>query len=260
METQAVETAVVVAENNKLALRSNGGFSEGFDSSDLLLPKVLLMQGLSRMVGDAKAVMGEMRDSIEGKLLGTPEQPVECIPLHMNKSWILFKNENGKLQYNGQVPLTADNKDWEWEVLDKNGNLLMRRDKCINVFCILVSDLAEDSYLPHLISFRRTSFNAGRKLFSRLESRKQVFNKALESETFKLACFREKNDKGVFFVQDVIKGRPTTPEEQAATTIWKGLVHGNKVKIDDSDLVQESAPVAPAHNPSVDYKRFEGVV
>lgn len=212
--------------------------SETTDVRDILLPKVLAMQGLSKAVAEEKAKQGEMRDSIDYKLLGDRTTPFEVIPFYYNKSWIIFHEVDGKMEYKGQVPFGPDNANWEWEIVIDG--VKHRRDQSLNFFCVDPREIAEGMFLPYLVSFRRTSYKGGKKLVTAKEKLK-MGNRALASKTFFISTVQTKNDKGIFYVFDVAMGRDTTQKEIDAVLPWAELVRSSAVKVDDSDLNDEAA-------------------
>jgi len=231
---------VTKLDERKVSAEMFSGFEDTSigDARDLIIPKILLMQGLSKMVTDEKALMGEMRDSLDNMLLGNKEKPVEFIPLHMNKTWVIFEEKNGKEEFKAIVPFTMENCDWEWNtVID---GVKIRRDQAMNYFCILPSEIDTGEFMPYLISFRRTSFTAGKKLYTAKEKAK-MFGRPMCSNVFKLLCRKTENDKGAFYVYDVEKSRTTTPEELKAIKPWFDIITKSSVKVDNTDLEEEAA-------------------
>ncbi len=199
------------------------------------------MQGLSELVGEGKAIMGEMRGSVDGNLLGGKDKPLEILPFYITKSWILFAEVNGKLEYTGQVPFGPDNAAWEWDAVIDGQRV--RRDQSINVYCCLPSEIASGIFMPYLVTFRRTSYTAGKKVVT-MKEKLRMFKRPVASTTLVLSCKADKNDKGTFYVWDVAQGRNSTNEEMASVTPWFNMVRQNGVKVDDSDLESESVKVA----------------
>ena len=214
------------------------------DSRDIMLPKILLAQGLSKSVAEGKAVMGEFRGSLDNKLLGNKEKGFEAIPFYISKSWIVFTEEKGTLKYTGQVPFGPENANWTWDDVDAQGRKV-RRDQSLNMYCILPSEVTEGIFMPYLISFRRTSYTAGKKLIT-LKEKLKMFKRPLASTTITVTCRQDKNDKGVFYVYDIAQCRPTTGEEIEAVGPWFDLVKLQAVKVDDSDLETETNVTAHA--------------
>lgn len=254
MTTETNETELVKATINSLQVIKE--YSEDLfdndasDSRDLILPKILLMQGLSELVSEGKAIMGEMRGSVDGNLLGGRDKPLEVIPFYMSKSWILFAEKDGKLEYSGQVPFGPDNANWQWDAIVDGQKV--RRDQSINLYCCLPKEIETGIFMPYLITFRRTSYTAGRKAVT-LKEKLRMFKRPLASTTLVVSCKPEKNDKGTFYVWDITQGRNSTEEEMKAVAPWMSMVKQSQVKVDDSDLEKETMKVV-SDLPSEDYQ------
>jgi hypothetical protein len=210
------------------------------DTSDLVIPKILLMQGMSKLVQEEKARLGEMRDSLDNSLLGSKDTPLEFIPFQVFKSWLIFHVDGNKIEYQGQEPMTAANASWPLEEI-VDGKVI-RRDKALNFFCVLPSEVEEGLFFPKILSFRRTSYQAGKKLET-WRAKLKAFNKPLAAKTFKLISNKTENDLGVFYTFDIEAGRDTTEAELKAASQWRSVVAAKPVKIDDSDLRSEADKV-----------------
>ncbi len=218
------------------------------DASDIIIPKVLVMQGLSKMVAAGTAVMGEIRDSLKGKLLAAKDKPVEIIPFHISKSWVIFeKTKGGKFEFVSQVPWSHENARWEWnETIDGRE---IRRDLCRNVYCLFPDNLKT---IPHVISFRRTSAITGKKLYTYQEELRQT-GKPLCAKTFLLSAVKTENDLGSFYVFDVVDNRETTPEELNCIFPWYEMIQNSTIHpVDDSDFKDES----DTDTTTIDTKKF----
>jgi len=241
------EVALEVKKDAQVALYQELMDKTPLDSRDFIVPKILLMQGMSDAVTSERAVPGEMRDSIDNKKLGDKTNPVEIIPFKMFKSWVIYKEVNGKDEYVEQVPFSPENSDWKWEAV-VNGEKL-RRDQAINYFCLIPSEIKEGVYFPYLMSFRRTSYFAGRKLET-ARAKLQKFGKPVSSKTFLISANKTENDKGVFYTFDVTMGRNSEDIELAAVKVWMEEMKHQAIKVDDSDLKKDTAPgpSAPVSN------------
>lgn len=222
------------------------------DSRDLLLPRVLVMQGLSKFVADDKARMGEFRDSLTAKLLGSKDHPMDFIPFYSNKTWIVFevktetrnKQTTTKEEYAGTFPVTPQNMNWTREETVDGTHL--KRYMSINYYVLLPDEIEKGEAFPYVISFRSSSYTAGRKLETHKVKYKAI-KKPICWKTFKLTTSLTENDKGKFYVLDVEPDRLTTDEELGEVSKWMTLVKTSRVTVDDSDLGAEhgGAPAAP---------------
>jgi hypothetical protein len=217
------------------------------DARDILLPRILVMQGLSKFVADDKARMGEFRDSLSAKLLGGKDAPMDFIPFYSNKTWLVFKvvkvGNSTKEEYAGTFPLTPENSNWQREA--QVGTDYLKRYMCINYYVLLPSEIESNEAFPYVLSFRSSSYTAGRKLETHKVKYKAI-KKPICWKTFKLTTSLTENEKGKFYVLDVEPDRLTTDEELAEVSKWTNLVKTSKVTVDDSDMAAENGGAAPS--------------
>ena len=71
------------------------------DSSDIVVPRLLLAQGISAAVAEGNAKMGDIRNSLTGVVLGGPNQPVTFIPITLKKYWKRFEKVMEKINTGG---------------------------------------------------------------------------------------------------------------------------------------------------------------
>lgn len=224
--------------------------TEGTDSRDILIPKLLVMQGLSKMVVEDKAQMGDFVDSVSGEILGSAREknpkPVTVIPIKTFKTWIEYeKIDDKKLEYRGTIPMDASNANWQMEEV-KDGREI-RRDRCIN-FYVLLKDKPDD--LPYLMTFKRTSYRAGMKLathFKKCELAALRGKPVPPAATmFNVTATKTSNDQGTFYVFDVVQSETTSPEHLKLAWEWFQMLKTQNVKVDNSDLegevTQEGTP------------------
>jgi hypothetical protein len=220
----------------------SGWGGEGLHGSDLLVPKMLLMQGLSKLVADGAASPGQIRDSLTGDLFGGKTgkdvKPVEIIAFSSFRTWVIFEKKNGKDEYVKTIPITPENEGLA--ITEVVNGVEVRRDKCLNFYVLRPEDIKDGSAFPYLISFRRTSGRAGKKLAT-FAAKLRVFKKPLASKVMMLSVESMENDKGKFFGLDISQGRDSTPEEIKEAFQWHEALKTATVRVDDSDLKTETA-------------------
>ncbi len=222
--------------------------SEDVDNSDIIISKILVMQGMSDLVSDRKALIGELRDTLNGKLLGGMVgdkcKPMPFIAFHTFKTWIINHKETPpgakepKWVFKQQIPMTADNKGWEWnETVD---GVEVRRDKVLNFYVLLPEEIAAGEAFPYLLSFRRTSYKAGQRI-STEGSKLRALNKPLAQRVFNLGVVEEEGDEGKYCCLSVELGPQASDAEKAKAYEWYKVMQKATVRIDDSDLAREAA-------------------
>lgn len=235
-------------------------------SSDVVIPKLLLQQGLSEFVNERKAQQGDIVRSTTAEKLGDDRNPVAIIPLTFQNLWMLSEDAlgKGKYEFRGYEPRTALNENAEWD-FQRDGTS-WRRTKVMNLFALLPADIdaqtaelkkfeetgeipdLDKALLPVVVSFRNTSFKAGKEvatLFAKAESISRQIGKAVPvyGQTLLLGAYADKNDKGSFFVFETKAAGKTKPEHREAAATWYETLTrmGANIKVDESDAGGEAA-------------------
>ena len=213
--------------------------SENIDASQLVIPKILCMQGLSQMVAEGEAQMGDIVDSMTGEQLGCGRekdfQPLNFVPLYSFQEWVVYDKLGGdKLQYVEKVPFGPTNADWKWDTEKQKRVLVM------NFYVMLERDLEDRGALPYLLSFRSTSYKAGKKLATFVK-KGALSDRPAPAYTYTLTANKTSNDHGTFYVLDVKKAGETDakfydPAQKGICFEWFKQLKAGTHKVDDSDL------------------------
>lgn len=211
-------------------------------SSDILIPRILAMQGLSEFVTDGKAKFGDFVSSLDEKVVGGINKPLQFIPFYLQKLLKVSKEVNGKFELDHFEALTPINENLPWE--DIEGNFKIRRDQVYNCFATL-----EGEALPVCISFKGKSKKAGKKLATQMYAVNVGAKKLPPCATvMTLSGKKEQNDKGTFVVLDVSSFGNATPNQINECAKWIHLVKSGAAKAQEEE---ESPEVTPARQSSV---------
>lgn len=227
-------TLPALSEANKAMTVSDAMASTGISSNDVVVPKLLLMQNTSESVGDGKVQMGDIVNSENLEVLGNDKSPVEVIPLRLYKTWRVYDTNINPPKFVAQYPVTPKNEKQDWEGVESiNGeNIPVRRDLCFNFFVLLSRDVESGDGFPHVISFKRTSMQAGRQLATHL-FKKHALGKLPFIETVKIAVKKDKKDKNTYAVLQIEKGNPTTEAGLVCSKEWIGVLDNLMQKVDE---------------------------
>lgn len=242
MEETQQSTAVVPAAQVGVALpeaEMEGAWgAENASSADLVIPRLLLQQGLSDFVKQRKAQAGDIVHSLSGKIVGNDVTPCAVIPFAIaSKQWFVEEEIDGTWEFKEKVQWGPANANWEREEL-VNG-ILTRRTLALDFLCLMADDVEG---LPCLISFRKTSYKTGKALSSHFTLSGKL-KKPPARLVFNLGCHEESKDKNSWFVFDVTESRPSTQAELTAAYSWWKLLQTTKYKVDEAKAVEgEEAP------------------
>jgi hypothetical protein len=234
-------------------LKGTWGATKGIDTSDIKIPRLLLMQGQSQLVQHEKAMQGAIVRSTTDEVLADKGKSVEFIPLMYFKTWMIFKRVGLKFEYQAFEPFNVDNKDLPLTWID--GNTEYRRDKVLNFYVLLPNDIEKElvalkkaaageipdtdmCLLPCLISFRRTSYSAGKDITSHF-AKADHFGVSPATKVFALGSELQKNENNAYHVYRVDKSRLTTLEELKVCKTWYDTISKVNVVVDAPEEMED---------------------
>lgn len=228
------------------------------DSDDIIVPKLLLAQGLSKSVASGEAKMGDITNSLSGAVIGGNKAPINFIPLTLKKYWRQFEVVNGKKTYRGTKPFVKGQAQELKEMRAASsgqGQTQWEFDLCIDVYGFTESDVQDPIALPSVVSFTRTSYKAGQKVNSHFASLEAADPMPLPYHTYMLeiGCEKIQNDKGIFYTFDTKnKGQKTPEKYMSKISKWSKILNDTSRRV----VADEAEDVAAETATTVDDSRF----
>jgi len=205
--------------------------SEGVDTSDVKIPAILLMQGLSQFVIDRKATIGDLVHSQTEKVIGGPDTPVHFIPIMTFKTNEYMEKEPGseKFKRKKSEPWEAHHKTIEPYGTTIDG-VHFRNDPTLNFYVFLQNEIEKEGALPCLLKCKRTNLTAGKNLVTHF---KQCEMKKIPpaSTIYALTSTTQKNDLGTFSVLVVTPAGDTKPAHLPKLYEWYKLITSGDTKV-----------------------------
>lgn len=215
-----------------------------FDPSDILLAKILLMQGTSQLVADGRASQGDIVNSLTGTKLGDKAKGITFVPLTYYKTMTVQRHDPSLNKWvfdhvEDWTPLHAT-KPWEETI---NG-VKYSNQATLNFYVMTEDDLKSGiPALPALISFRSTSYKVGQKLYTLFLQASQL-KRAPCSMVVNLTCGIKKNNKGAFYNFDIARSGDTPSEYEAQIAPWLGVLKSKKMKVHATEEVETEVSTA----------------
>jgi hypothetical protein len=224
---------------------------ETINTEDIVLPRILLMQALSPLVAEKEmAEPGDIVKSTTEEVVAAKGSLLRIVPITSFKTWRKEKKVDGKWKFYDQedyTPATA-NRGWEeFEDMDPKTNKkeTFKWVRCFNFYVNLKSDLeaavkGESAALPCLVSFKSTSFDTGKKIYSgiaegmTMKSPKNPKGLPAFSREYSLSSKKTVGDKGTFYTFEVIQGKLIPDEERAIANKWYSTVKKSSVKVHEA--------------------------
>lgn len=209
------------------------GAPRGFDDedpSDLLLPRVELLQSMSPTVQNGLGKAGDLVNQISK----TPLSTDIFVPIAMHRKFIKWipRGEGGGIDYQ-----TTDPKDPR-VIQDTKWGPHGEKPTCTKYLNFLV--LLEGTTLPIIVSFAMTSFQAGRKLYTMAK----MAGGDVWDKKYKLHSVSKTNSMGTFFVFDVTEaGNANDEDKKTAEALYTAFSTRNL------DFEVEGGSSTPAADP-----------
>ncbi len=245
-QTKAVATKTnsALVSSDVADINSSWGAEEA-TSNDIIIPKLLLMHGLSKEVAAGNKLQGDLIRSTTLETLAKKGEKLKVIPFIMTKTWRISDiSENPPRWKRDEIwNATNDESPWEFEETDpRDGkNKKMRRDKAYNFYAMVVSDIDKGGSFPVRLQFLRTSSQAGRAIADHF-AKARMFQKPPAQQMWEVSSELVTGPKPYFkFVAN--PSTNTTELHLQECKNWFDTIKGNgsKIKEHDVDEADESA-------------------
>lgn len=184
------------------------------------------MQGLSDLVSEGKARMGDFVDSLSNEVIGSIEKPVEIVPFHMEKIYIISKREKGASRYEFDRIETVTNQNYPFE--NELDGIQYKYEYCLQFYCLR----PEDTSLPYVVSFKSTSLKTGKVLSTQMFVRNRAAGLVPPAFHMELGGRKEKNDQGTYVVMEVKQGQKTDSDLIAQCLDWMKIIRAGKTRVE----------------------------
>lgn len=228
MQTQANEMAGTMKEL-------------GIEASDLVIPRLMLMQNTSEFVGDGLAKLGDIINSQTSEVLGGLDSPVEIIPLRLSKTLRVYDQTQNPPKFIRSETLTAENAKRPYEE-DENG-VRVRNYQTFNFFALLKKEIDAGEAFPVVVSFKSTSLTAGRQIATHI-FKMAALGKLPYSQSILLTVSKEKKGTNTWATFGTAKGNLMGDVEKAESEKWLSILASVTHRVDDqeSEIEQNRTP------------------
>lgn len=213
-------------------------------SQDVVISKMLLMQGLSKAVADGDAKFGDMIDSGTREVMGSTDgDGVDLIPFHVHKTYINSKWNGKKYMFDSIEDVTPMNENKQWETVLEG--VKYKHEKCFNFYCLNPKDMS----LPIIVSFKSTSMKAGKELMTQMYVKNKAAGKVPPAKVITVGAAKVTKDDNTFAVYNIKIARDSSMEEIKECIKWVKTIRNEGVKVDNSDISGASEPASKEANP-----------
>lgn len=247
------ETAELVVQSETGSM----GASDSFDSEDILIPKIMLVQDKAQWVEDNVAKAGDYLNSLTEESMGDKDSvPLKFIAFAKYKTLQIRHDGNWKETQDWHPSMRA--LPYE-EMVDgvKVNNLAT-----INYLGFLAGEVTEVDdgvfmAMPYCIQFKGGSAMAGKSYDTALNNLK-MFKKPSWFKVFDISAVRAKNKDNKSFYKWIVKQAETATEaQQKAAMMLCEQYNANKeaYKVDDKDDSETPETVNTTETATADAKK-----
>lgn len=207
-------------------------------SRDIVIPKILCMQGLSVLVSEEKAKMGDFVDSMTSEIIGNyKDKAVKFIPFHLEKIWIISTKKSGESDFSfaSIEAVTPENEGMRYqEVVD---GIEYKREYTMNFYVLR----PEDTSLPYILSFKGMSGKAGKILATQMYVRNSAAGLVPPAKIMELSGTKDKNDKGIFITLNSKAVDESSAEQIDCAFKWYKTVTSGQTKTHEEATAKPQA-------------------
>lgn len=207
------------------------GSGPDVSTKDLVVPKLLLMQGTSDLVKKKKAQYGDLVDSIDKQVLGGTDKAVEVVPFHVNKYYTIRDKNTPKKDFIRRDVLNAESDNLPYFDIDPDGKEIIR-ERTYEVYCIQTGS-EYVANLPLVVVLKASNEKTGKAVFTQMYIKNKNAKLSPAAVTFDITSREETRDDNSYMVYDVKPKRRATKEEEASCLTWFKMV--TQIKVDESD-------------------------
>jgi len=221
---------LTVTKENVPATTGFGGEGlEGIEQSDLVLPKLWLMQAISKLVAEEeKFVAGNIVNSLTAELVDADNTngPIDVVPIMMKKVWYEYETVGNKEELSrifDHGPTTASLTPGPVQ-----GTALFLR-RAIQFFVMISKEVEGGPALPAMMNFMKTNYQTGKKLIT-FTVQSGMLKQPIWGTAYQFAAKKQTNDHGTFYVWDLVGKRKATADESKASAEWYNILKASKVQ------------------------------
>ena len=219
--------------------------TSGILQSDVRLPRLRLAQSGTPEVKAKKWEEGEIRDTIDGAVLGGINKPVRIVPLFTVAGYKISRKVDGQWKFDCMD--SRKNNEFREREIQKNGATYLQ-ESTMKVFALLYSELVEGNPVPYEILFKNASVGkAGSSMGVIYSARLAPLEKKIYAISYDLFSIPMKNKNNQEYVcydikmsrDEAGKAIQLTPEQllladNQANFITKAYYNNNIVSEEDS--------------------------
>jgi hypothetical protein len=248
-------TAVKTVEEKSLAVNVDDFGTAPISSSDIIIPKIELMQKMSKKLDSNSDLReGDLIDTLTNEAIGGMKQPIQFIPFYMEKVWFRSVKNGKDFELISIEDVTPENEALRYS--DVVGGKEYKNEMHMRFYGLLPTDTS----LPYIITFKGMSLKKGKALATQMYIKNRAANLTPAAKVMDISVSKETNDKGSYCTMSASINRNTTAEELQTALLWYKTISTSRDSLKQTELKQakrgDASPTADSHDASVDDSDF----
>lgn len=185
----------------------------------VIIPRLLVMQGMSEIVSNGKAKLGDIADNLSEEVLGGVDKPLEIIPFKCEEIWRVIHAKGGKLKKT--LPYDHTTSGLPFEETDEDGDQV-KNVYTLRYYALLAKDIAKGGAIPYIIEFRSSaSLKAGKKIYTQMYVKNPASGLPPVTHSYDVTTFKTSGPDGQpYAATDVRINRKISEKEYATAFRW----------------------------------------
>lgn len=202
----------------------------------VVIPRLLFMQGMSEVVSEGKAKLGDVIDNLSEEVLGGIDKPLEVIPFKCEELWRIVHAKGGKLKKT--IPYDHTNSDLPFEATDEDGDLV-KNVYTLRYYVLLPKDIAKGGAVPYIVEFKSSaSLKAGKKIYTQMYVKNPAANLPPVTNSFNISTFKTNGPDGQpYAATDAKIGRRISETEYKTAFKWYQTLQSTETQVHGDDDV-----------------------
>jgi hypothetical protein len=221
----------------------------GIDSRDLEIPKLMLMQPTSGLVGDDRAEVGQIINTLDDTVVGgIDEGAIELVPLMQYKTVRIYDASVNPPKFLRVEPDDGKNSSFEMRE-GREGDIPVKRVLNMNFFVLAKKEIDSGDEFPAVISFKSTSAQAGRQVATQMLKTHAKFGSPFARSVI-VGVKKEKKEKNSWAVFTIEKGNDLDEDSLKVAQGWYEKLKSYNVNVkEENDADEVSVPATQAVAP-----------
>lgn len=214
----------------------------GISASDIIIPKLLIMQPTSEDVTGGKFKMGDIINSMTEEVVGGLDKPIMLHPFLCKKIFLMYKitKTGDKIKKEFYKVLEDKGQTYPFDSFDYEG-IQVQAYHTYQFFAMV-----EGNDIPVTMIFKSSAHKVGKQLFNVMYVMNKMAGLTPPAYWIEYGLKREKGEQSTWCVPVIKTSRKATAEEISKCAQWVAPLMSLQMRHDDEDAAEAKKSSGPA--------------